>query len=151
MPKTIGPGSEIESYCTKCKLDLDHRVIAMDGAKPHKVECLTCRGHHRYRKPKSAAAAAKKKTTRKKTTRKKKTAPETIKDLPADELRATWESAIAGTGTEDFTPYRIDLQLAEGQLLRHKKFGDGVVAELLEGGKANVIFEAGPKTLVFGR
>jgi len=148
--KTFTAGSEIDSYCTKCKMDLNHRIIAMKEAKPHQVECLTCRGHHRYRTPKTLpdplagmAGAKKKRATRKKKTEPKKPA--------LDELRAMWEQAIAGRGTDDFTSYRIDNTFEEGQLIRHKKFGDGVVAEVIEGGKVQVLFELGPKTLAHGR
>ena len=31
MAKPITAGSEVDSYCTKCKLDLNHRIIAMVG------------------------------------------------------------------------------------------------------------------------
>ena len=68
-----------------------------------------------------------------------------------DDAAKQCETAIAARTHAAFTPYNIKLQLQTGQLLRHKKFGDGVVAELIEGGKASVIFEDGPKTLVHSR
>ncbi|HLM74940.1 MAG TPA: hypothetical protein VK459_19660, partial [Polyangiaceae bacterium] len=49
-PKT---GGEIDAYCTKCRLDLLHRIIAMVGDSVKKVECKTCGSHHLYRRPKS--------------------------------------------------------------------------------------------------
>ena len=75
MSKAITAGSEIDSWCTKCKLDLNHRIIAMNGTKIVRVECLTCRGHHAYRRPKSAAPEPKKRraASAKKTAAKKKT------------------------------------------------------------------------------
>src|SRR3954463_16620660 len=54
--KLIKPGDEVDSYCTKCRMDLMHRIIAMHNGKIIRVECRTCNGHHNYRKPKSAAA-----------------------------------------------------------------------------------------------
>ena len=54
-PKT---GGEIDAYCTKCKLDLGHRIIAMVGDAVKKVECKTCNSHHLYRRPKSERDAA---------------------------------------------------------------------------------------------
>ncbi len=137
--KSVGAGSEVDSYCTKCKMDLNHRVIAMDGAKIKRVECLTCRGHHNYRIPKSQKPAPK---PRKKAAARKVAVPD---------YQKIWEQAIAGSGTSDFTSYAITGVFQVGELLRHKKFGDGVVSEIFEGGKIQVIFEPGPKTLVYGR
>ena len=54
-PKT---GGEIDAYCTKCKLDLVHRIIAMVGEAVKKVECKTCGSHHLYRRPKTERDAA---------------------------------------------------------------------------------------------
>ncbi|MBI4701638.1 MAG: hypothetical protein HY744_10860 [Deltaproteobacteria bacterium] len=61
-----------------------------------------------------------------------------------------WETAIAGRGAAEFTAYTMSAPLAVGQLLRHAKFGDGVVRELIEGNKAAVLFQDGPHTLVHG-
>ena len=47
-PKT---GGEIDAYCTKCRLDLTHRIIAMVEGAVKKVECKTCGSHHLYRRP----------------------------------------------------------------------------------------------------
>ena len=146
MSKAYTAGMEVDAWCTKCKLDLNHRIIAMNGDAIKRVECLTCRGHHNYRRPKSAepAKATKKKRSTSKTTKKARIAA-------AEELRQSWEQAIMGRSPTDFTAYRITQTFAAGQLLRHKKFGDGVVAEVLEDGKVAVLFEDGQKTLVHGR
>ena len=144
MPKPLGPGSEVDSYCTKCKLDLNHRIISMDGDKVFKVECLTCRGHHRYRRPKSAEPAPRATTRR-------AAADRAPKPKPIDQLRKTWEQAIMGSTPADFIAYRIDLAFSPGQLVRHKKFGDGVVNEVIDPGKIEVLFQDGPRTLAQGR
>jgi hypothetical protein len=143
MPaKTTTAGSEVDSYCTKCKLDLNHRVIAMENGRPKRVECLTCRGHHNYRRPKSEQPEP--------TARAKKAAG-TRAPRKKEDGRAAWERAIMGRTAADFSPYTISKQFSAGQLLRHKKFGDGVVSELVEGDKIQVLFEDGAKTLVHGR
>lgn len=141
MSKTIGAGSEVDAYCTKCKMDLNHRVIAMEGDRVKRVECLTCRGHHNYRRPKSEEPE-------------KKRAPRKAKPAarkPISDFRKAWEEAIMGRSPDDFTAYNITQVFQIGQLVHHKKFGDGVVSDLIEGGKIQVIFEPGPKTLVHGR
>ncbi len=156
MPKKkVEAGSEIDSYCTKCKIDLNHRIIAMDGDAPKRVECLTCRGHHNYRVPRAELEKAKKKkkkkTTTRKTTRKSVAATKAAAFKAEEERRAAWEDATTGRGADDFTGYSIAGLFEPGQLLRHKKFGDGVVAEIVEGGKMQVLFEDGPRMLVYGR
>ena len=39
----------------------------------------------------------------------------------------TWEKSIAGRSPNDFRPYRTSEIFEEGELVRHSKFGDGVV------------------------
>jgi hypothetical protein len=53
MSRGPAVASEVDAYCTKCRLDLSHRVIAMVGDVIKKVECLTCHSHHLYRAPRS--------------------------------------------------------------------------------------------------
>ena len=52
MP-VLRAGVEVDAYCTRCKMDLTHKIIAVVGNKPVKVECRTCYGTHNYRPPKS--------------------------------------------------------------------------------------------------
>ena len=47
--KPLRAGGEVDSYCTKCRMVLNHRIIAMVGTIPRKVECSTCNSHHLYR------------------------------------------------------------------------------------------------------
>jgi hypothetical protein len=159
-PKT---GGEIDSYCTKCKLDLTHRIIAMVGDEVKKVECKTCGSHHLYRRPKSevlAAAALKAKTTGSASTK---------RDSGGEEKRSSgaragsaaakreqdqtmqWEHAIAGQPSSAFKAYRISLTLGPGELVRHPKFGDGVVARVIDRGKVEILFKDGPKTMAHGQ
>ena len=49
MAKPLRAGGEVDSWCTKCRLVLNHRIIAMMGPKPVRVECSTCGSHHNYR------------------------------------------------------------------------------------------------------
>src|SRR3954468_24540373 len=49
MVKALKAGGEVDSWCTKCKLVLNHRIIAMVGTTPVRVECSTCNSHHNFR------------------------------------------------------------------------------------------------------
>src|SRR4051794_25166782 len=49
MSKPLRAGGEVDSWCTKGKLVLNHRVIAMVQGTPVRVECSTCGSHHNFR------------------------------------------------------------------------------------------------------
>jgi len=151
MTKKPTAGDEVDAYCTKCKMDLNHRIVAMDGDTIKRVECLTCRGQHNYRKPKSAAPAVRKRTTKKRTTKAAVARAAKAKAEAEAALRAEWEQATAGRDPAELTPYNISIALSPGLLLNHKKFGPGLVYELVDEGKAQVLFEEGLKLLVYGR
>jgi hypothetical protein len=146
-PKLLKPGSEVDAWCTKCKMDLLHRIIAMNGEKILQVECLTCRGHHNYRKPKSAAAEPK--TPRAASTR----APASLSPRKAAAAEVErkreqgWEKAVAGQAIAAFKAYRPAQTFSEGELIRHSKFGDGYIMRVIDRQKVEVMFKDGPRTL----
>src|SRR2546423_7914991 len=53
-------GKETLSYCTSCKMDLNHVIVAMKGDRIAKVQCLTCKKEHVYRAAKGVTEPAKK-------------------------------------------------------------------------------------------
>jgi hypothetical protein len=154
-PKT---GGEIDSYCTKCRLDLTHRIIAMVGDTVRKVECKTCGSHHLYRRPKSEREAAPVK--RSSPVEEKRAAPSSrasggerltaAQKAEREQLHA-WEHAIAGQPASAFRSYRTTLTLGSGELIRHPKFGDGVVARVIDRGKVEILFKDGAKTMAHGQ
>jgi len=159
-PKT---GGEIDSWCTKCKLDLTHRIIAMVGDVVKKVECKTCGSHHLYRAPKSererakAAKAAARPEREPKSARtssgggSKASERASAASRAERDLVATWEQAIAGQPATAFTPYRINLVLSAGELIRHSKFGDGVVYRVLDQAKVEILFKDGMRMMAHGQ
>lgn len=158
-PKT---GGEIDSYCTKCKLDLTHRIIAMVGDEVKKVECKTCGSHHLYRRPKSEkliATATKGKVVASKresgASEERERKPMSAKAQAAAQRErdqtSQWEHAIAGQPMSAFKPYRISVTFGTGELVRHPKFGDGVVSRVIDRGKVEILFQDGPKTMAHGQ
>lgn len=161
-PKT---GGEIDAYCTKCKLDLGHRVIAMVGDVVKKVECRTCGSHHLYRPPKSERqerarmldtkvfGGDKSKSGDGEKKPAARTTSERVKAAEAAERERTsaWEKAIAGQPASVFKPFRITLTFVEGDLVRHSKFGDGVVSKVIDKGKVEILFQDGPRTMAHGQ
>jgi len=43
-------GDTIEDYCSRCKLSMDHSIVAMNGEEVLQVRCRTCNSEHKYRK-----------------------------------------------------------------------------------------------------
>ncbi|MEZ4224045.1 MAG: hypothetical protein R3B13_24060 [Polyangiaceae bacterium] len=145
--KPLTAGSEIDAYCTKCRMDLGHRIVAMVTSKPKRVICLTCGSQHNYRAPASEKAAGRRRVPG---------APRSAAERVTQKARAEadrvneWESRIAGQAHDAFERYAMDKRFAAGQLIQHKKFGEGYVVDVVDGGKVNIMFRDGMKTLAHG-
>ncbi len=155
MSKPLRAGGEVDSWCTKCKLVLNHRVIAMVGGTPVRVECSTCNSHHNYRarapgekapSPGTATRASSSSSGPRST----RVSSATKAQQAALDREKSWEKAIAGKAVSDFKNYRVDQVFAEGDLIRHKKFGDGVVTRILDSRKVEILFKDEPRTLAQG-
>ncbi|WP_437493435.1 hypothetical protein WME75_20575 [Sorangium sp. So ce1014] len=160
--KKLRTGGEVDAWCTKCRLDLTHRIIAMVGDVVKKVECKTCMSHHLYRQPKSeresraAARAASRSSGEPRATSSASTRGGGVERLTAAQRAErdhtlAWERAIAGKPSGAFKPYRITLTFGEGELIHHSKFGDGVVAKVIDRGKIEILFKDGPRTMAHGQ
>jgi len=123
-------GAEIEAYCTKCQLDRTHAIetLKSDG-NINRVICRTCMGIHRFRRPQAEGA---KKTRAKGATKRRKKGAVTV--TPEELTKAS--------------PYKLDGVFKVGDIIQHKKFGPGKILEVRSGGRIEVGFEEGSKTLV---
>jgi hypothetical protein len=152
-PKPLRAGGEVDSFCTKCRLVLNHRIIAMLGSVPKRVECSTCSSHHNYRarppgeKAETMTAGAGRTTPAPRTTR----ASTHTKAAQAENARQlSWEKATSGKPVTDFVVYKVMLNFNEGDLLRHSRFGDGVVMRVIDAHKVEVMFKDEARTLAQG-
>ncbi len=133
MQERYAAGDNISSRCTKCKLVLDHTIVAMDGEQVAKVKCRTCGSTHKFRNP---ADAPKTRATRSKA---------------ADNAAAAgsrWETAVAEAGERSF-PYSMDGTYRVGDCILHERFGKGVVLKL-HVKKCEVLFRDGEKLMASG-
>lgn len=144
---TLTAGSEIDAWCTSCRLNLNHRIVAMVGGAAKKVMCLTCNKSHNYRAPKTAdeikPKAAKKKAAAKK--------PAGRATISATTIMREWQEATSNRDPSEFLPYAMTSTFEPGQLVMHPKFGEGLVREELAPQKLSIVFKDGPKTLVHSR
>ena len=118
-------GKNIESYCTKCKLNLDHTILAMDGEVIAKVRCKTCGGSHKFRNPADAQKARK--------PRAKKGAGE---EATAEII---WEAGIAEAKGKE-RDYSMAAKYRVGDIVNHHTFGKGVVMKLYAN-KCDMLFK----------
>ena len=115
----LSAGKDVDSYCTKCKLELGHLIVAMVGDKIAKVKCNTCGGIHNYRvlKVQKPAGTAKKAATPK--------IPKEIGKPP----EVLWQERISkARGTE--IPYEMGRVFKVGDVIAHELFGKGVVLQI---------------------
>lgn len=149
MAKPLKVAGEVDSWCTKCRLVLNHRIVSMKNGKAYQVECLTCRTTHLWRqaapgeKPVASGSAGRAPRTA-------SGAPRSTRVTPAMRHEQSWEKAIAGRAVNEFKAYNVGGSFREGDLLRHKKFGDGVVLRVVDSHKVEVLFRDEAKTLAQG-
>jgi hypothetical protein len=136
-------GQEVDSWCTKCKMDLLHRIVAVVDGKPVNVECRTCYSVHRYRAPKSAVAASSA-SSRASSTTSTPRAPSTRRAIPEDHV------ALVPPDHARVLQYRMTERFTKDQWIAHKNFGIGVVTTELGSDKIEVRFDSGPRVLVHG-
>jgi len=137
----VKAGSEVDAWCTKCRLDLLHRVVAVVSGAPKRVECETCGSQHNYRAPKSSPAV-------RKTSARQRTAAGSTRSKTAV---SDWDRFVANQAESRFVNYSPNAKFEAAQLIRHTKFGNGYVLEALPDGKINVLFRTGNRLLVHGR
>jgi hypothetical protein len=135
MTNSYSAGEDIESWCTKCKLELGHTIVAMVGNLPKRVKCNTCNSLHNYRaKPVEKGSARTRASGQKRTSRGK-----TYKDYLALLTEADRSNPRA---------YSIKSTFRENDVIEHPKFGTGLVLPTVKDNKIEVIFENGPKLLI---
>ena len=129
---------DIVAYCTSCKMDLTHVIVALDGEKVKKVLCKTCKKEHVYKAPKEGKAPLKKKRLPAKS--KKKTIS------PLEE----WEKTMEQAKDAPTKVYAQDGSFGEGEKVDHSKFGLGLITKIIQPNKMEVIFEEGTKLMIRG-
>jgi len=137
----IVAGSEVDAYCTKCKLVLAHTVVVMKGAKPSRVKCNTCDGEHNYRAEKPVA-----KTTAKPAAKKEK--EKAAKKPSTRKPKQSWEDEMAEAASKPHKKYAMSGSFEVDDWIEHAKFGRGRVQEFVPPNKIHVRFADATRLLV---
>lgn len=134
MTNDYSVGGDVVAWCTKCKLELGHTIVAMLENAPKRVECNTCHGKHNYKlKP-----ATRTRTTAKRTIRKRVTPEETY----AEHLER-----LTGGGSYNTKSYNLNASFEKDDIIEHTKFGTGIVLAVMQPKKIEVLFKEGAKLL----
>ncbi len=146
MPKPLSAGRDVDSWCTKCRLVLTHRIVAMVGTKPARVECQTCGSQHNYRPgaPGTKTTAGGRTTTRSASPRAHSL---TRVEQARREREQSWARAVNGRALNEFVRYNVRGIFNVGDLVKHTKFGDGVVTRVIDPHKVEVLFQDETRTL----
>ncbi len=135
MTKNYSVSDEVEAWCTKCKLELAHTIVAVVDNLPKKVKCNTCSGQHNYKlKP-----AEKAKSTTKRAVRKSRS-PEVQYNEHVER--------ISGGDTSNAKKYTISGSFGVDDIIDHSKFGTGVVLSIVKTNKVEVLFKEGSRLLI---
>ena len=108
-------GKNIESYCGKCRLSLDHTIMAREGEVIAKVRCKTCGSSHKFRNPADAQKVRK---------------PKSIKgggEKATAEI--IWQNGLAEAKGKE-RDYSMVAKYRVGDIANHQTFGKGVIMKL---------------------
>ena len=143
MIRRMSVGSELDSYCGKCKMVLNHVVSAMVDDAPRRVRCLTCQSEHNHRIPGSS------KTKKSTTKRSGGKSSGTKRSTAAAQNR--WHQAVATWDGSTSKAYNIYETFQVDDWVSHVTFGNGLVIEVPSPDKIITLFESGEKMLMQGR
>ncbi len=139
------PGKDIIAYCSSCKLDLAHIIVAKNEEKIVKVECNTCHKTHVFRPPKGDVVKKKKKKTTKAKGRARKS--KKVVKSNAEE----WSEQMALKTDAKVAPYVMANSFQAGDIISHPKFGNGIVIKVVGTQKFEAMFEDSIKLMAQGR
>ena len=132
----LRPGDNVDGWCGKCKMILAHTIEAMEGDKPARVHCNTCRAQHNYRRNAPATSAAAASSDKPRTTKPRASRHQTL---------------LKGKDMTQAKRYSQTDSYAPGDVVDHPSFGVGVAIALRDTTKIEVLFTNGSKVLVHGR
>lgn len=138
MTNNYTVGGNADSWCSKCKLELGHTIVAMVDGLPKKVKCNTCGGQHNFR----AKPAEKNKPKLKTSARKPKT------------MALDYDGYIANLTEADLsaaTKYSMKGNFKKDEAIDHPAFGIGIVLNVIQTNKVEILFKDGAKLLIQNR
>ena len=134
-------GKEVLAYCTSCKMDLAHTIVAMTGDRVVKAECRTCKKTHAYKAPKGVTEPPKESAP-------KKTRAKKAEEPQSNPIELEWEKLMVAHKATPTKNYTTKGNFMLGDKLDHPTFGEGIVGKLIYPNKIEVIFRTDLKVLL---
>jgi hypothetical protein len=134
-----------DAWCGRCKLMLRHTVETLDGGRPDRVHCNTCKSQHGYKPYAPGDAPRQVKERRERATRGAR-APQ-----PGHAKASHYDALISGRDQSQAASYSPKGRFQPGDVISHPTFGVGVATALKDTTKIEVLFPEGPKVLIHGR
>jgi hypothetical protein len=125
--------SNFLAQCKKCESERYHKVLAHKTPTSAQIQCEVCKKKSTFK----LAKPAKPKKAKKKTSAKTPAGP-------------TWASLKEEIGVDTVSPYKMSANFKAKTAIEHPKFGIGFITTALPQ-KIDVVFEAGPVSLVHNR
>lgn len=153
MSRSLTAGGECDAWCTKCKRDTLHNIVAMDatGKTPAQVQCRSCQGTHKYRPPKDtpvAKALAKTAAPKKASAAKGEKKAAEKKAASTASVYKRWEDLLGRRGGNPAVKYIVTASYEPDDVVEHKDFGLGFVLEEVAFNRIKVLFQDTERTLV---
>lgn len=125
-------GAYIKYYCSRCKLELGHTVLAMVGASPARVKCDTCKSERNYRQADRLSSVL--------------DAPQASRRIaPVERPKYSNSDLYAQKMREavmkDPKPFSMKQAFAANDVITHPSFGKGIVLKLIHPDRMEVLFQ----------
>jgi hypothetical protein len=121
-PRRVGVGTEIESWCGKCKDMRTHSIVAMVGELPKQVICTTCGSKHNHRAEPPVRSRGPAEV---------ETAPVARERSRREELRRDLQRELnASISVRAFDPKAT---YKRGEIISHPQHGRGKIENVLKG------------------
>jgi hypothetical protein len=131
MLEKTSAGQNIDSYCGKCKLSLEHTVMTMEGEVAGKVRCKNCGSLHKFKSPLDAQKVRK--------PRAKKGGEEATAEI-------IWAAGLAEAKGKE-RDYSMVSRYRVGDIVNHQTFGKGIVMKLYTN-KCEMLFKDRERLMV---
>jgi len=133
--------TETLAYCTSCKMDLNHTVVAMKGDRIIKVQCRTCKKDHAYKAPKNVNDPTQAPVKKPRATKEQRAADSTP-------VEVEWTKLMSAHASSETRAYSARSSFALADKVKHPTFGEGIVNKLIYPNKVEVIFQSDVKILI---
>jgi hypothetical protein len=132
MVEKNSSGQSIDSYCGKCRLNLDHTIMAMEGGVITRVRCKSCGSSHKFRSPLDVQKARKPKVKN------------NVGEAATAEI--VWAANLAEAKGRE-RDYSMSSKYRIGDVVNHQTFGKGIVMKLYPN-KCEMLFKDRERLMV---